>query len=132
MKAKSQGLEAEVEWRQSRNLTMGGILSRRIFAPGYHCGVVPGTGGVGQPAAACGCDLSGKQLLNAAKYQGALFARYDISLPGGSTLTPTLTPTLVASFSSGSAATGAAGLSAPSLRPASGRRNATSRPRAWL
>ena len=140
-KAKSQGLEAEVEWRQSRNLTMGGTLSlldakytsfpdvalpfgtsilvsdatsttpqtdsngiviapagqRRIFAPGYNCGVVPGTGGTGQPAAAFGCDLSGKQLPYAAKYQGSVFVRYDINLPGGSTLTPTL----VATYSSG-------------------------------
>ncbi len=140
-KAKSQGLEAEMEWRQSRQLTMGGTLSlldakytsfpdvalpfgtsilvpdatstapqtdangvviapagqRRIFAPGYNCSVVPGTGGAGQPAAAFGCDLSGKQLPYAAKYQGSVFARYDINLPGGSTLTPTL----VATFSSG-------------------------------
>jgi iron complex outermembrane receptor protein len=140
-KAKSQGLEAEVEWRQSRDLTIGGSLSlldakytsfpdvalpfgtsilvadptstapqtdangiviapagqRRIFAPGYKCSVVPGTGGTGQPAAAFGCDLSGNRLPYAPRYQGSVFARYDISLPGGSTLTPTL----VATFSSG-------------------------------
>jgi iron complex outermembrane recepter protein len=140
-KAKSKGLEAEVEWRQSRDLTIGGSLSlldakytsfpdvalpfgtsilvadptstapqtdangiviapagqRRIFAPGYKCSVVPGTGGTGQPAAAFGCDLSGNRLPYAPKYQGSVFARYDISLPGGSTLTPTL----VATFSSG-------------------------------
>ncbi len=140
-KATSKGLELELEWRQSRSLTVGGNLSlldatyksfpdvalpfgtsvlvadpaqinpqtdangvviapagqRRIFAPGYNCGVVPGTGGAGQPAAAYGCDLSGKRLPYAPKYQGAVFARYDIQLPGGSTLTPTL----VASFSSG-------------------------------
>jgi iron complex outermembrane recepter protein len=140
-KARSRGLEAEVEWRQSRDLTMGGTLSlldakytsfpdvalpfgtsilvtdasstapqtdangiviapagqRRIFAPGYNCGVVPGTGGAGQPAAAFGCDLSGKRLPYAAKYQGSVFARYAINLPGGSTLTPTL----VATYSSG-------------------------------
>ncbi len=140
-KAKASGLEAEVEWRQSRDLTLGGAVSlldakytsfpdvalpfgtsilvtdatvlapqtdangsviapagqRRVFAPGYNCGVVPGTGGAGQPAAAFGCDLTGKQLPYAPKYQGSVFARYDIRLAGGSTLTPTL----VATFSSG-------------------------------
>jgi iron complex outermembrane recepter protein len=140
-KAQARGLEAEVEWRQSRDFTVGGSLSlldakytsfpdvalpfgtsilvadptstapqtdsngiviapagqKRLFAPGYNCGVVPGTGGTGQPAAAFGCDLTGKQLPYAAKYQGSVFARYDFSLPGGGTLTPTL----VASFSSG-------------------------------
>ena len=70
---------------------------RRIFAPGYNCRVVPGTGGTGQAAAAFGCDLSGKRLPYAPTYQGSVFARYDIALPGGSTLTPTL----VATFSSG-------------------------------
>jgi iron complex outermembrane recepter protein len=140
-KARARGMEAEVEWRQSRDLTLGGSLSlldakytsfpdvalpfgttilvadptsttpqtdsngiviapagqRRLFAPGYNCGVVPGTGGTGQPAAAFGCDLTGKQLPYAAKYQGSVFARYDFNLPGGGTLTPTL----VVSFSSG-------------------------------
>jgi iron complex outermembrane recepter protein len=141
-KAKSKGLEAEVEWRQSRDFTLGGSLSlldakytsfpdvplpggttsilvadptsvapqtdangiviapagqKRIFAPGYRCGVVPGTGGTGQPGAAYGCDLSGNQLPYAPKYQGSVFARYDIALGGMGTLTPTL----VATFSSG-------------------------------
>ncbi len=140
-KARSKGLEAELEWRQSRDLTLGGSLSlldakygnfpdvalpfgtsilvadasatapqtdangiviapagqRRIFAPGYSCGVVPGTGGTGQPAALFGCDLSGKRLPYAARYQGSVFARYDIRLAGGGTLTPIV----VTSFSSG-------------------------------
>ena len=140
-KAKANGFEAELEWRQTKAFTMGGTLSlldakyssfpdvalpfgtsilvadptsttaqtdangvviapagqKRIYAPGYNCGVVPGTGGTGQPAAAFGCDLSGKRIPYAATYQGSVFARYDINLPGGSTLTPTL----VATFSSG-------------------------------
>jgi iron complex outermembrane receptor protein len=140
-KAKSKGLEMELEWRSRRDLTFGGTLSlldakyksfpdvalpfgtsilvadpsstapqtdangvviapagqKRIFAPGYNCGVVPGTGGAGQPAAAYGCDLSGKRLPYAPTYQGSAFARYDIAMPGGGTLTPIL----VASFSSG-------------------------------
>ena len=140
-KAKASGLEAELEWRQSRQLTLGGTLSlldakyvnfpdvalpfgtsilvadpsattpttdangvviapagqRRVFAPGYKCGVVPGTGGAGQPAAAFGCDLSGKRLPYAPRNQGSLFARYEIGLPNGGTLTPVL----VATFSDG-------------------------------
>ena len=70
---------------------------RRIFAPGYSCGVVPGTGGAGQPAAAFGCDLTGKRLPYAATYQGSVFARYDFALSGGGSITPTL----VLGFSSG-------------------------------
>ena len=140
-KAKANGFEAELQWRQSKTLTMGGTLSlldakytsfpdvalpfgtsilvtdptstapqtdangiviapagqKRVYAPGYNCQVVPGTGGAGQPAAAFGCDLSGKRIPYAATYQGSVFGRYDIALPGGSTLTPTL----VATFSSG-------------------------------
>jgi iron complex outermembrane receptor protein len=140
-RATSRGMETELEWRQSKTLTMGGSLSlldakyksfpdvalpfgtsilvtdassttaqldangiviapagqRRLFAPGYKCGVVPGTGGAGQPAAAFGCDLSGNRLPYSPKYQGSVFARYDIALANGGVLTPTL----VASFSSG-------------------------------
>ena len=70
---------------------------KRVFAPGYKCSVVPGTGGAGQPAAAFGCDLTGNRLPYAAKQQASVFARYDFRLPGGSTLTPTL----VATYSSG-------------------------------
>jgi iron complex outermembrane recepter protein len=140
-KARARGFEAELEWRQSRDFSLGGSLSlldakytsfpdvalpfgttilvadptsttpqtdnngiviapagqKRLFAPGYNCAVVPGTGGTGQPAAAFGCDLTGKQLPYAAKYQGSVFARYEIGLPGGGSLTPTV----VATFSSG-------------------------------
>jgi iron complex outermembrane recepter protein len=140
-KATAKGLEAELEWRTSRALTMGGSLSlldakytsfpdvalpfgtsvlvtdasatapqtdangiviapagqRRIFAPGYSCSVVPGTGGAGQPAALFGCDLSGKRLPYAARYQGAMFARYEFGLAGGGSISPML----VVGFSSG-------------------------------
>jgi len=61
---------------------------RRLFAPGYNCGVVPGTGGTGQPAAAFGCDLSGKRLPYSPRYQGAISARYEFPAPFGGTLTP--------------------------------------------
>jgi iron complex outermembrane receptor protein len=69
---------------------------RRIFAPGYNCGLVPGTGGTGQPAAAYGCDLSGNRLPYAARYSGSVFGKFDMAVGGG-----TLTPLLVVSFSSG-------------------------------
>ena len=70
---------------------------RRVFAPGYDCGVVSGTGGAGQPAAALGCDLSGKRLPYAPTYQGSVFAKYQFPLSGGGSLTPMI----VATFSSG-------------------------------
>ena len=69
---------------------------RRVFAPGYSCGVVPGTGGAGQPAAAYGCDLSGKQLPYSPKQQASVFAKYDFALGAG-----TITPMLVLTYSSG-------------------------------
>lgn len=141
-KAKTKGLEAELEWRQSRDLTLGGSLSlldakyasfpdvalpfgtsilvadptsaapqtdangiviapagqKRLFAPGYNCAVVPGTGGAGQPAAAFGCDLTGKRLPYAARYHGSVFARYDIQLASGCVLTPTLVATFFSGF----------------------------------
>ena len=143
-KAKASGLEADMEWRTTRALSLGGTLSlldakytsfpevtlpggaattsilvadptsvapqtdangiviapagqKRIFAPGYNCGVVSGTGGAGQPAVAYGCDLSGKRLPYSPRYQGSVFARYEIGLAGGGSLTPIV----VANFSSG-------------------------------
>jgi iron complex outermembrane receptor protein len=70
---------------------------RRLFAPGYKCGVVPGTGGAGQPAAAYGCDLSGNQIPYAARSQGSVFLRHDIGLAGGGRLSPMV----VLSYNSG-------------------------------
>ena len=70
---------------------------RRVFAPGYNCGVVPGTGGTGQPAAAFGCDLTGKRLPYAPRLQSALSARYEFALPNGGSITPIF----VATYNSG-------------------------------
>ncbi len=70
---------------------------RRIFAPGYRCGVVPGTGGTGQPAATFGCDLSGNKLPYSPERQASLFAKYDIGLGSMGVLTPLL----AVSYSSG-------------------------------
>ena len=61
---------------------------RRIFAPGYKCGVVPGTGGTGQPAALFGCDLTGNQLPYSAKQQASVFFKYDIGLGKAGVITP--------------------------------------------
>jgi iron complex outermembrane receptor protein len=82
--------------------TVNGVViapagQRRIFAPGYTCGLLAGTGGAGQPAAAFGCDLSGKRVPYAARYQGSVYGSYEHYLPGGGRLVPTI----VANFSSG-------------------------------
>ena len=63
---------------------------RRIFAPGYNCRVVPGTGGAGQAAAAFGCDLSGKRLPYSPERQASFFVKYDIGLGNMGVLTPLL------------------------------------------
>jgi iron complex outermembrane receptor protein len=61
---------------------------RRVFAPGYNCAPIAGTGGAGQPPVAFGCDLSGNRLPYAPRYQGSLSASYDIDLPNGGRLVP--------------------------------------------
>ena len=140
-KAKSKGIEAELEWRASKQTSIGGALSlldakygsfpdvalpfgtsilvsdptstaaqtdsngiviapagqKRVFAPGYNCRVVPGTGGAGQAAAAFGCDLSGKRIPYAPTIQGSVYVKHDMRLANGSLLTPML----ITSFSSG-------------------------------
>ena len=78
-------------------VTIAPAGQRRVFAPGYSCGVLPGTGGAGQPAAAFGCDLSGKRVPYASRYQGSVFGSYEIDLPNGGRLTPLV----VVTFSSG-------------------------------
>jgi iron complex outermembrane recepter protein len=72
---------------------------RRIFAPGYSCGVVPGTGtGVaGTPPVAFGCDLTGKKLPYAADYSGSFSIQYAFDLGD----LGRLTPLAVVSFNSG-------------------------------
>jgi iron complex outermembrane receptor protein len=61
---------------------------RRVFAPGYDCGLIPGTGGPGQAAAAFGCDISGNRIPHSPKWTGAVFAGYEIDLGELGTLTP--------------------------------------------
>ncbi len=61
---------------------------RRVFAPGYDCALISGTGGTGQPAAAFGCDISGNKIPHSPQWTGAIFAGYDIDLGDLGTLTP--------------------------------------------
>ncbi|HLL10695.1 MAG TPA: TonB-dependent receptor, partial [Rubrivivax sp.] len=61
---------------------------RRVFAPGYDCRVLPGTGGTGQPAATFGCDLSGKRVPYSPERQLSAYVKYDFDLGGWGTLTP--------------------------------------------
>ncbi len=78
-------------------VTIAPAGQRRVFAPGYSCNVIPGTGGTGQPPAAFGCDLSGKRVPYAARYQGSFTAGYEFDLPNGGRLLPLA----VVTFSSG-------------------------------
>ena len=78
-------------------VTIAPAGQRRVFAPGYSCGVIPGTGGTGQPAAAFGCDLSGKRVPYSPRYQGSFTASYEFDLPNGGRLLPLA----VVTFSSG-------------------------------
>lgn len=61
---------------------------RRVFAPGYDCALIAGTGGTGQPAAAFGCDISGNRIPHSPQWTGAIFASYEIDLGSVGTLTP--------------------------------------------
>jgi iron complex outermembrane recepter protein len=68
----------------------------RVYAPGYNCGLVSGTG-VGVIPQAFGCDLTGKKIPYAADRSGSVSAAYTIGLGGlGS-----ITPMVVVNFSSG-------------------------------
>ncbi len=80
-------------------VTIANAGQRRIFAPGYSCGVVPGTGtGLpGAPGVAFGCDLSGKKLPYAADYSGSFSIQYAFDLGDMGRLTPLA----VVSFNSG-------------------------------
>jgi len=71
-------------------ITIANIGQRRIFAPGYKCGPVPGTGtgAVGAPALAFGCDLTGKKLPYASDYSGSFSAQYVFDLGGLGQVTP--------------------------------------------
>ena len=71
-------------------ITIANAGQRRVFAPGYNCGPVPGTGtgAVGAPALAFGCDLTGKKLPYASDYSGSFSAQYVFDLGGLGQVTP--------------------------------------------
>jgi iron complex outermembrane receptor protein len=71
---------------------------RRVFAPGYNCGLINGTGGAGQPGAAFGCNLAGNSIPHSPKYSGAVYASYDIDLGSAGTLTPYAIATFSGAF----------------------------------
>ena len=71
-------------------ITIANAGQRRIFAPGYKCGAVPGTGtGVaGTPPLAFGCDLTGNKLPYAADFSGSFSIQYALDIGTLGTLTP--------------------------------------------
>ncbi|MDP3676973.1 MAG: TonB-dependent receptor [Novosphingobium sp.] len=69
-------------------VTIAPAGQRRLFAVGYDCGLIAGTGGPGQPAAAYGCDLSGNRIPHSPEYSGSVSAQYAIDLGSAGTLTP--------------------------------------------
>jgi iron complex outermembrane recepter protein len=63
-------------------------FERRLFAVGYNCGLIPGTGGTGQPGAAYGCNLAGNRIAHSPEYSGSVSAQYDIDLGSAGKLSP--------------------------------------------
>lgn len=69
-------------------VTIAPIGQRRLLAVGYNCGLVPGTGGAGQPGAAYGCNLAGNQIAHSPEYSGSVSVQYDIDLGSAGKLSP--------------------------------------------
>ena len=69
-------------------VTIAPAGQRRLFAVGYNCGLIPGTGGAGQPAAAYGCDLKGNHIAHSPEYSGSVSMQYDIDLGSAGKLSP--------------------------------------------
>jgi iron complex outermembrane recepter protein len=69
-------------------VTIAPAGQRRVFAVGYNCGLIPGTGGAGQPGAAYGCDLKGNRIAHSPEYAGSVSAQYDIDLGSAGKLSP--------------------------------------------
>ncbi len=79
-------------------VTIAPAGQRRLFAPGYSCALVPGTGGTGQPAAAFGCDLSGNAIPHSPDYSGSVYASYDFDIGSLGKLTPYVVVAYSAAF----------------------------------
>ena len=69
-------------------VTIAPAGQRRVFAVGYNCGLIPGTGATGQPAAAYGCNLSGNKIAHSPEYSGSVSMQYDIDLGSAGKLKP--------------------------------------------
>jgi iron complex outermembrane recepter protein len=78
-------------------VTIAPAGQRRVFAPGFNCGLVNGTGGAGQAAATFACDLSGSRVPYSPKYQGSISVGYDLFM-GGMKVTPIVLATFSDSF----------------------------------
>jgi iron complex outermembrane recepter protein len=60
---------------------------RRIYAVGYNCSPIPGTGSL-TTAPVIGCDLKGNHIAHSPAYAGSVSAQYDIDLGSAGTLSP--------------------------------------------
>ena len=69
-------------------VTIAPAGQRRLFAVGYNCGLIPGTGGAGQPGAVYGCDLKGNRIAHSPDYSGSVSVQYDIDLGSAGKLSP--------------------------------------------
>jgi iron complex outermembrane recepter protein len=71
-------------------VTIAPIGQRRLFAVGYDCGPIPGTGSgvAGTPALAFGCNLAGNKIAHSPDYSGSVSVQYDIDLGGAGKLSP--------------------------------------------
>lgn len=69
-------------------VTIAPAGQRRLFAVGYNCGLVPGTGGANQPGAAYGCNLAGNRIAHSPEYSGSVSMQYDIDLGSVGKLSP--------------------------------------------
>jgi iron complex outermembrane receptor protein len=61
---------------------------QRLFAPGFDCSVIEGTGGAGQPPVAFGCDLSGNHIAHSPEWSGAFSGQYEFDMGTAGRLTP--------------------------------------------
>jgi iron complex outermembrane recepter protein len=60
---------------------------RRIYAVGYNCSPIPGTGSL-TTAPTIGCDLKGNRIAHSPEYAGSMSVQYDIDLGSAGKLSP--------------------------------------------
>jgi iron complex outermembrane receptor protein len=69
-------------------ITIAPAGQQRLFAGGFNCSPIAGTGGPGQPPVAFGCDLSGNRIAHSPEFSGSVSAQYDIDLGSAGRLSP--------------------------------------------